>query len=142
MKNTSEALKDISIKLTREIRSIIRSRDHVETGMLLSNITVEAIYNPLAHKTSFTIIYNAPYYWVYVDALSPKKKTATWTTTCTQALKKSGVYTECREQLVEALKKDLVPLDKSRTDINNIIGGALRVAAIRSLIISIINDED
>ena len=138
MKNIKKALEDISLKLTREIRSIIRQRDHINTGLLISNIYVEAAYNPLASKTSFTIIYDAPYYWLYVDALSPQKKLATWTTTCTQALKQSDTYKECRDILMEALEKDNVPLNKKRSEISDIIGGAIRVLQVKEIISNIL----
>lgn len=142
MKNTKQALRDISLKLTREMRFILLERDHINTGLLIQNLTIEAAYNPLASKTGFTVIYNAPYYWVYVDALSPKKKTATWTTTCSQALKQSSVYSDCKELLIEALKKDSIPVSESRVNINKIIGGAIRVAAIRKWIIGQIKEEE
>lgn len=136
--NTKETLVQISYDLTLEIRKIIRERDHIDTGMLISNIICQAVYNPLRSKTSFEIVYNAPYYWTYVDTMSAKKQGATWNNTCSDALKQSDVYKSSKEKLLKALENDNIDVKKNRNIINDLVGGAIKINNIIKTIKSLI----
>lgn len=137
--NTKEALTLISYNLTVEIRKIIAQRKHIDTGMLISNITAQAVYNPLRSKTEFDIVYDAPFYWVYVDSMSPLKDGATWTNTCTEELKNSEAYKNGKEILIKALKIDNIdPTSQTRQQISDTIGGILKVRNIAKIIKNIL----
>jgi hypothetical protein len=133
--NIKEALTLISYNLTVEIRKIIAQRKHIDTGMLISNITAQAVYNPLRSKTNFDIVYDAPFYWVYVDSMSPLKDGATWNNTCTEALRKSDAYKNGKEMLIKALERDNIdPTSQSIKEISDVIGGILKVRNIAKII--------
>jgi hypothetical protein len=63
----NEILNNISIDLTREIRSIIRKEGLIRTGLLVNSILVEVAYVPMISKSGFVVSYDAPYYWQYLD---------------------------------------------------------------------------
>lgn len=123
MENIKKILDEISLELTLEMKKIIKAGGHIKTGLMYNSIVVECAYNPLANKSGFVFVIDAPYYFQYVNGNFELIK----------QLVDSAIYKAAKEKFKEEINKSVDTSQKAKSIIDQ-LGGFIQAAIKEQLI--------